>query len=202
MAPRRARGSARQAGLQKTIDKGIAAEVEKIARRKLARGIQGFAIRSMNSLAQQGPAWSGEFSASWGFAPQGQTPNTPGTTGRIYRYTKNDVTIYEVERYLRAGYEKFSISNTSEHAAIAIDEEEAKFAPPSYQPYPIGDVVKFGSSRPSNEHLRWQIRDDSMEEDVTSQITAEPFWYQNYLRGGGLQQDLSAGFSFGFEAVQ
>ena len=179
----------------------LAREIKKEINDKLARGLQEFAIRSMNSLAEKGPAWSGEFSASWGFAPEGRTPNTPGTTGRVYRYTRNDVTINEVKRYLKNGYTRFSIVNTSEHAAIAIDEEEAMFAPPPYQPAPIGDVVKFGSSRPSDEHLRWQIRDDNMEEDVTSQITAEKDWYQNYLRGGGLQKDLTVGFSFGFEAA-
>jgi hypothetical protein len=180
----------------------LAREIKKEINDKLARGLQEFAVRSMNSLAEKGPAWSGEFSASWGFAPVGQVPNTPGTTGRVYRYTKNDVTFYEVKRYLNNGYTRFNIVNTSEHAAIAIDEEEAMFAPPPYQPAPIGDVVKFGSSRPSDEHLRWQIRDDNMEEDVTSQITAKKDWYQDYLRGGGLQKDLNSGFSFGFEAAQ
>ena len=180
----------------------LAREIKKEINDKLARGLQEFAIRSMNSLAKKGPAWTGEFSASWGFAPEGRTPNTPGTTGRVYEYTKNDVTFYDVKRYLKDGYTRFSIVNTSEHAAIAIDEEEAMFAPPRYHPAPIGDVVKFGSSRPSDEHLRWQIRDDKMEEDVTSQITAEKDWYQNYLRGGGLQKDLNVGFSFGFEAAQ
>jgi hypothetical protein len=179
----------------------LAREIKKEINNKLARGLQEFAIRSMNSLAEKGPAWSGEFSASWGFAPEGRTPNTPGTTGRVYRYTRNDITINEIKRYLKNGYTRFSIVNTSEHAAIAIDEEEAMFAPPPYQPAPIGDVVKFGSSRPSDEHLRWQIRDDNMEEDVTSQITAEKDWYVKYLLDGSLQKDLTVGFSFGFEAA-
>lgn len=179
----------------------LAREIKKEINNKLARGLQEFAIRSMNSLAEKGPAWSGEFSASWGFAPEGRTPNTPGTTGRVYRYTRNDITINEIKRYLKNGYTRFSIVNTSEHAAIAIDEEEAMFAPPPYQPAPIGDVVKFGSSRPSDEHLRWQIRDDNMEEDVTSKITAEKDWYVKYLLDGSLQKDLTVGFSFGFEAA-
>ena len=79
----------------------------------MAKGIQGFAVKSMNSLAQAGPAWTGEFSASWGFAPAGMTPSTPGSTGEIHRYTKNDVTLRDVTAYLKDGRDRFVIVNTS-----------------------------------------------------------------------------------------
>jgi len=199
MAPRRARRvSSRQAArFQAAAEKSIANQIRRDAERKLARGIQEFAVRSMNTLAQEGPAWTGEFSASWGFAPEGRTPNTPGTTGRIYKYTKNDVPVRDVERFVRDGVTRFSIVNTSPHAAIATDQEEAMFFPPENQPAPIGDVVAFGTSRPSTEHLRYQIRYNEGE-DVTSQITAEKDWFTTYLRAGGLQQDLNTGFTRGF----
>ena len=199
MAPRRARRvSSRQAArFQAAAEKSIANQIRRDAERKLARGIQEFAVRSMNTLAQEGPAWTGEFSASWSFAPEGRTPNTPGTTGRIYKYTKNDVPVRDVERFVRDGVTRFSIVNTSPHAAIATDQEEAMFFPPENQPAPIGDVVAFGTSRPSTEHLRYQIRYNEGE-DVTSQITAEKDWFTTYLRAGGLQQDLNTGFTRGF----
>lgn len=154
-------------------------------------------MRSMNNLAQAGPAWSGEFSASWGFAPEGVTPNTPGTTGRIYKYTKNDVSLRDVERYIRDGVTRFSIVNTAPHAAIAIDEEEAMFAPPAYQIDPIGTNIQYGTGRPSSEHPRWQIRNEPGEQ-ITSQITAPKDWFPNYVKGGGLQGDLSRAFSVSF----
>lgn len=203
MAPRRARratprqASAYRAAAEKSIGNQIRRDIEN----KLARGIQGFAVKSMNELAQRGPAWSGEFSASWGFAPEGRTPNTAGTTGKIYKYTKNDVPVRDVQRFVRDGVTRFSIVNTSPHAAIATDQEEGVFAPPANQPAPIGDVVKFGTGRPSDEHFRWQIRDvaENPGEDVTSQITAEKDWFATYLRGGGLQQDLNTGFTREFK---
>lgn len=193
--------SKRAAGYQAAAEKRIANQIRREAERKLARGIQEFAVKSMNTLAQKGPAWTGEFSASWGFAPEGRTPQTPGTTGRIYKYTRNDVPVRDVERFIRDGVTRFSIVNTAPHAAIATDEEEAIFRPPSYFPAPIGDVVAFGTSRPRDEHLRYQIMYREGD-DVTSQITAEKDWFATYLKGGGLQQDLATGFSFGFERAQ
>lgn len=205
MARRAQRISSTQAAKFKAAaEKSIANQIEKEVSKKLARGIQEFAVRSMNELAKQGPAWTGEFSASWGFAPEGRTPQTPGITGKIYKYTRNDVPVRDVERFIRDGVTRFNIVNTSPHAAIATDQEEAKFKPPSEDSVPIGDVVKFGTGRPSGEHFRWQIEDvaDNPGEDVTSQITAEKDWFTNYLKGGGLQKDLSTGFSFGFERAQ
>lgn len=205
MAPRRRparrQTSAQLARLRAGIEKSAAEKIRRDVDKKLARGIQEFAIKSMNSLAQKGPAWTGEFSASWGFAPEGRTPETPGTTGRVYRYTRNDVPVRDVERFIRDGVTRFSIANTSPHAAIATDQEEAFFYPPEGQPAPIGDVVAFGTGRPSDEHLRYQIRYEEGE-DVTSQITAEKDWFTTYLKGGELQQDLATGFSFGFERAQ
>ena len=203
MAVRRAGriSSSRAAKYRTQAEKSIAAQIEKDLNKKIARGIQGFAVQSMNSLAQAGPAWTGEFSASWGFAPEGATPQTPGTTGRVYKYTKNDVPVRYVESLIASGVTQFSISNTSEHAAIAIDAEQSKFYPPEYQPYPVGDVTAYGTGRPSQDHYRWQIRSESGEE-ITSQITAEKDWYANYKLGGKLQKDLTVGFSFGFEDIK
>lgn len=199
MAPRRAGriSSAKASKFRAAAEKSIASQIERDIDKKVARGIQEWAVQSMNTLAQAGPAWTGEFSASWGFAPEGRTPSTPGTTGKIYKYTKNDVTLREVQAFVRDGVTRFSIVNTSPHAAIATDQEEARFFPPEGFPAPIGDVVAFGTSRPSTEHLRYEIRYEEGE-DVTSQITAEQDWFTTYLEGGGLQQDLNIGFTRGF----
>jgi hypothetical protein len=202
MAARRAkRAPARQTAKNLArAESQSAKEFRALANDAIAGGLQEFAVLSMNNLAKAGPAWSGEFSASWGFAPEGRTPNTPGTTGKVHRYTKNDITLREMKRYLNDGVTRFAIVNTAPHAAIAIDAEAAKFAPPASQPFPIGDNVQYGTSRPSGEHLRWQIRNESGE-DITSQITAEQDWFEKYVKGGGLQGDLSRGFSIGFGAA-
>ena len=202
-SPRRGRPARRAtpSRLARTRSQIKRREEEELAaqiRTSLAKGIQGFAVKSMNSLAEMGPAWTGEFSASWGFVPEGMTPSTPGTTGKVHRYNKNDVPLRDVARYLRDGYEKFVIANTSEHAAIAIDEEEAYFFPST--PLPIKPPVQEGWGRPEDPHLRFQMRTlpkvdrDGTEEEPTSMITAEKYWYQTYLKGGHLQNDLNIGF--------
>ena len=202
MAARKARRSPRSqvARNLSRAESQSAKEFRALANDAIARGLQEFAVLSMNNLAKAGPAWSGEFSASWGFAPEGRTPSTPGTTGKVHRYTKNDITLRDMKRYLDDGVTRFAIVNTAPHAAIAIDQETAKFAPPASQPFPIGDNVQYGTSRPSREHLRWQIRNESGE-DITSQITAEQDWFEDYVKGGGLQGDLARGFSIGFSTA-
>lgn len=176
----------------------LARETKKLIDRAQAAGVQEFAVRSMNSLAQAGPAWSGEFSASWGFAPAGRTPSTPGVTGGIYRYTKNDVPIRDVERYIRDGVTRFSILNTAPHADIAIDEERSVFRA-------IGTPVKeqeFGVGRPVPGY-RYDINSVDTS-DMTGRPskgasrTAPQDWFEDYTQGGGLQRDLSTGFSIGF----
>ena len=201
MAPRRARRvSSRQAArFQAAAEKSIANQMRRDVEKRLARGIQEFAVRSMNTLAQEGPAWTGEFSASWGFAPEGRTPNTPGTTGRIYKYTKNDVPVRDVERFVRDGATRFSIVNTSPHAAIAIDEEKGVFKNDGSTPLKERELGS-GRDQPS---LRYDIGEIvTQESESSASRTADPDWYATYLLGGGLQKDLSAGFSFGFERAQ
>lgn len=183
-----------------------ARETQKVFDRALAKGIQEFAVQSMNNLAQAGPAWSGEFSASWGFAPEGVTPSTPGVTGGIYRYGKSDVSLRYIENLIREGRERYVIVNTAEHASIAVDQEESLFYPVSGGP--VKEPVEEGWGRPDDPHLRFQIRrtprmarnpryEGEMEEP-NSKITAEPDWFARYLQDGRLQQDLATGFSRGF----
>lgn len=203
MAPRRRparrQTAAQLARLRAGIEKSAAEEIRRDVNKKLARGIQEFAVRSMNSLAQEGPAWTGQFSASWGFAPEGRTPNTPGTTGRIYKYTKNDVPVRDVERFVRGGVTRFSIVNTSPHAAIAIDEEKGVFKNDGSTPLKERELGS-GRDQPS---LRYDIGEIvTQESESSASRTADPDWYATYLLGGGLQKDLSAGFSFGFERAQ
>jgi hypothetical protein len=201
MAPRSARriSSTQAAKFKASAEKSIANQAKKDVEKKLARGIQEFAVRSMNTLAQEGPAWTGEFSASWGFAPEGRTPNTPGITGRIYKYTKNDVLLRDVQRFIADGVTRFSIVNTSPHAAIAIDEEKGVFKNDGSTPLKERELGS-GRDQPS---LRYDIGEIvTQESESSASRTADPDWYATYLLGGGLQKDLSSGFSFGFERAQ
>lgn len=199
-----AKASPRQvAAYRAAAEKSLASQVEQDIRRKLARGIQEFAINSMNNLAEAGPAWTGEFSQSWVFAPSGESAQslTAGSKIGIGKYNRNDAPVRNIEKYLKDGVTKFQIVNTSDHAAIAIDAEQAKFAPPPNQLDPIKEPVQYGTGRPSTDHLRWQIYNQSGE-DITSQITAKQDWFVDYLKGGQLQKDLSDGVRLGFNSNQ
>jgi hypothetical protein len=207
MARRRAgKASAAQlARIQRDIQKGFAKEIEQKATRALALSVQEFAVRSMNGLAKAGPAWTGEFSQSWVFVAEGESAQSPTARARlgIGTYNKNDAPLQRIESYLKNNKDRFQIVNTSEHAAIAIDEQEALFAPPKGQIDPIKEPVEYGISRPDQEHLRWQIRDMSEagpDDQATSQITAKKDWFTNYLKGGQLQQDLTKSVRLGFRA--
>jgi len=195
-----ARMNPRQAAAyERAKQRAFAKDLERDARRKLARGIQEFAIRSMNNLAEAGPAWTGEFSQSWVFTAEGGSAQSPtaGAKIGIGKYNRNDVPVRQVEQYLKQGRSRFQLVNTSEHAAIAIDEQESMFAPPPDQPDPVKIPVKFGTGRPDQEHLRWQLGNREGEE-ITSQITAEQDWFTTYLKGGQLQRDLGDGVRLGF----
>jgi hypothetical protein len=201
MAPRSARRAtpSQVSRYRATAEKSIANQVVKDINKKIARGLQGFAIKSMNSLAESGPAWTGEFSASWGFAPEGRTPNTPGVTGSIYKYTGNDVPVRDIERYINDGFTKFSIVNTAPHAAIAIDEEKAVFKNDGRVPLKE-QTFGIGRDQPSLRYEIGALADSKFNSSASR--TADPDWYTTYLLGGELQKDLSVGFSFGFERAQ
>ncbi len=178
----------------------IARQLGKDINRKLAQAIQESAVEIANGLAEAGPAWTGEFSSAWDVVPAGQTGRPPRGKGRVYKYDRRNFPLERFEKSLERKNNQFQVVNTAPHAGIAIDEVESLFAPPEEQPYPIGDVVKFGTGRPDQEHLRWQIADvaDNPDKDVTSQITAEKDWFPNYIQGGALNRDLKQGVDRAF----
>jgi len=199
MAPRRPTRRAQRATPRQiksylaAAEKSELAEIAKDVIRKTARTLQEFAVLSMNELAERGPARTGEFSASWGFAPAGVTPVTPGTTGRIYKYTKNDVRVTDVERHLKNGVTRFSIVNTSDHASIAVDEESASF---KFKDTTLKEI-EYGTGR-YQQSFRYEIGDQSSPGKGSASRTADPFWFQLYSDGGFLQRDLSTAVSLGF----
>jgi hypothetical protein len=186
------------------MEKSLANELMKKVNRKVAQGIQQFAITSMNALVEAGPAWSGEFSASWRFIPEGGDPGGPGQDGKVYAYGKKDVRVTTIEKYIKTGITKFQIVNTAPHANIAIDAEAGvlrrDLAEAKGWPEPLKDP-ELGDER-NNPDLRFQIGGSfsgSFDEAPASR-TAEPDWYYTYVLAGGLQRDLGRGFSVGFEA--
>jgi|Laugresu1bdmlbsd_1035121.scaffolds.fasta_scaffold00191_14 hypothetical protein len=208
---RKARKRSLGAATARNIARREQEEFAKQLRREIASGLQGAAIEIMNSLAEKGPAWSGRFSASWRFVPEGADPGGPGPDGQIYRYSKKDVRIDLIERYMRGGktgastiiadQTQFQIVNTTTYANIAIDVDEgvlrrdyAETAEPLKEPT-LGD----GRDNPSYRYDIGANFSGSLEEAPAAR-TAEPFWYQTYYEGGPLQRDLGRGFSIGLKA--
>jgi hypothetical protein len=180
-------------------------QAEKNLTRVIARSIQEVAVRSMNGLAEAGPAWSGEFAASWGFSPAGQRPQIAdgGLTDAqgIKRYTKNDAPVRRIERYLANGVSRFNIVNVSDHAEEAVDGKRARFVRPNNAPIKE-NALELGTSR-DNPSLRHEIGDSFSGElrDAPAARTAEQDWLDNYVKGGLLQKDLADGVSFAFSDV-
>jgi len=179
---------------------GIAKQLGQDINEKLAEAVQASAVEIANGLAKAGPAWTGTFSSAWDVVPAGGQGKPPRGGGRVYRYDRRNFPVSRFQRSLERGNNRFEIVNTAPHAAIALDQEEDIFAPPADQPYPVGDVVKFGTGRPRGEHLRYEISDvaDNPDEEVTSQITAEKDWFPTYSAGGALSRDLRVGVDRAF----
>ena len=207
---RRGRSASQSASLNRSIFRREQEEFAKQLRREIALGIQGSAIEIMNGLAEVGPAWSGRFSASWRFIPEGGGPGGPGPDGKIYRYSKNDVRIDLVERYMKGGgtgssakianVTQFQIVNTTSYANIAIDVDAGVLSRDYAESQEPLKEPTLGDER-DNPSYRYDIGGDfsGSLEDAPAARTAKPFWYQDYYAGGGLQRDLGRGFSIGLK---
>lgn len=192
-----------QAANIRRAQSSIAKSIKEKAENALAKSVQEFAVRTMNELAEVGPAWTGDFSRSWGFAPEGMTPNTFGLGGQLGgrgRYNKNSARLTDIKRSLRNGVTKFSVVNTSEHAAIAIDEQTGQFIRPAWQPRPIDEKTwEHGDAMP-RPSMRYDIGKLVSESDpgAWSSRTAEPDWFPTYVLGGRLQKGLEASVTKAF----
>lgn len=204
MVRRARKATARElASYQRNAVKGNFREMKKEALRVLSRGIQSAVITSMNGLAQAGPAWSGEFSSAWDFVPDGEGGRPPRGDGAVYTYSKKDVNITRIEKFLNSGVTRFEIVNTSEHANIAIDAEPAIFKQ-------IGDPVKpniYTGWRPTSdsgkqvESIRGDLDSATFQDGTAGTATAPYDWYVTYTRGGKLILDFGKGFSAGFRGT-
>lgn len=178
-------------------------ELTKRIKNEIAYGVQSAAVEIANGLVDVGPAWSGEFSASWDVVAPGESASPSRGSGRIYRYDKRNFPVSRFKKAIEKGVKRFEVVNTAPHAAIAIDGEQAIFTHPN-DADPLKDPVEFGF-RPKDANgeqepsYRYDISmgyDDSSKPNAM--ITAEGDWLATYAVGGGLNRDLGHGFSIGF----
>lgn len=150
-------------------------------------------VRVMNSLAESGPVWTGEFSSAWYALPEGQQPGPPRATGGIYKYDLRNVPRARFSQ----GKTFYQIVNGASHAGIAMDFEESTFRAVGQPVIParVQAGRRPGGGRPS-------LRGDISSGEGRGRRTAPLDWFPNYVQGGGLQRDLSLGASKAFSSTR
>jgi len=179
-------------------EKSIAKQLMKDINKAIASSIQQSAVTITNGLVEAGPAWTGEFAASWDAVPAGEAGRPPReANGRLYSYTRRNFPASRFEKAIEKGKLEFEIVNTSPHAAQAIDESRDIFKRPESDP--IKDPV-LGDNR-DNPSLRYEIGRPFSGElaDAPAARTAEPDWFYTYVQGGALQVNLGRGVELGFK---
>ena len=149
------------------------------------------AVEIMNSLAQQGPAYSGQFSSAWYAVEPGQEPGGPRSNGNnVYKYDLRNV---PKAKFRTGTY--YEIVNGASYAAQALDLEEGRFRT-QYDSSgnikePVKDPVSVGKRTGS-------IRGQVSSGEGFSVSTAPLDWYVTYTSGGAMRRDLANGVTIGF----
>lgn len=162
-------------------------QINRDLRRKVQSAARHAAAEIMNGLAESGPNWSGEFANSWIVDAPGVGKGKNGS----YPYTIRDTPALPDTIKAATRARKLVISNTADHAMIALDLEEGTgFVKPGS---PKGDIVLEG-------RRVGRMRTDivSSDKEPTSFATAPDDWFITYLKGGAMQTALANGVKIGF----
>ena len=151
-------------------------------------------VQIMNSLAEQGPVWSGQFSSAWYAVPEGQAPGGPRATGRIYKYDLRNV---PARKFSAQNKTYFQIVNGAAHAGIAMDMEESTFLAQSGPILP-GRIENGRRPKAPATSRRGAIGSGESK----ARRTAPLDWYETYVQGGGLQRDLGLGVNKAFSSTR
>jgi len=160
---------------------------------KVLNGARNAAVRTMNSLAQNGPAWTGAFSSAWYTLPDEKSSGSgPRSSGSIYRYTLKNVPIGRFKKG-QSVFNLYKIVNTSSYASIALDLDPFVYASKGFN-YgdPIKAVVDSGLRKEGGK--RGEITGSKGNNNSTASFN----WYKTYAKGGGLKKDFKLGLKLGF----
>lgn len=138
----------------------------------------------MNSLAKQGPAWTGAYSSAWYALPPGASAGGARSTGRIYNYDLRNV---PKQRFKKVG--RYTIANGMDYAGQAQDLEP-------FNPDDFPDSSPIKSAEPGIRPTGG--RRGELGPGKGNLSTAPLDWYLTYVNGGQLNKDLSEGASRGF----
>jgi len=154
-------------------------------------GARHAAVEIMNSLAEQGPAYSGQFSSAWYAVEPGQTPGGPRSAGNnIYKYDLRNVpkTKFRTGTY-------YEIVNGADYAPQALDLEEGRF---QTQYDDAGNILE-PLKTPVAVGTRTGPKRGQVSNGEGFAVSTAPLdWYVTYTNGGAMQRDLGNGVRIGF----
>lgn len=153
-------------------------------------GARTACVQIMNDLVEAGPAYSGDFSASWYAVAPGKTAGGPRSSTGLYNYTFRNV---PKTKFKRTGL--YKIVNTSSYAKEALDL--IPYSRPTEELEErknLGKDIDVGGRSPGD--TRGQITGDG---GATSSAPAD--WWSTFGVGGGLDKSLQRGFVKGFRIL-
>ena len=153
----------------------------------LSVGIKNSAEKIVNDLQKAGPSWTGSFSNSYQVAT---SSGVTGGTGQPGEARPINVLVLTGKELLLDGT-KYTISNTSAHADVALDlVSRSDFTRPGGKPQTAQGMAAWkqsdaGRSKPS---LRGEIGggDTRGESSRTSPLD----WYDTYLKGARIEKTI------------
>lgn len=173
-------------------------------KKAISKGGQVASVQIMRSLSQKGPYFTGRFSSSW--YSHDPKKNVSGrarqANGPKYVYTFKHVKGTVIPARLKKGisnYGLYTIENTSEYAAQALDFQAYTKQTPFPETGPDYGKGFFRVGQRDSGSPRGAVRPLSTEGgDHTSSAPLD--WYRTYA-SSALQKDLKIGFRAGIRLV-
>jgi hypothetical protein len=153
----------------------------------LSIGIKSSAEKIVSDLQKAGPSWTGSFSNSYQVAT---SSGVTGGTGQPGEARPINVLVLTGKELLLDGV-KYTISNTSDHADVALDlVSRSDFERPGGKPQTAQGMAAWeksdeGRTKPS---LRGEIGGGDTRGE--SSRTAPLDWYDTYLKGAGIEKTI------------
>ena len=152
------------------------------------RGAAEAAVQIMNDLVKVGPAYTGDFSASWYTIAPGKSPGAPRNSTGLYNYTLRNV---PKTKFKTTGL--YSIVNASTYADVAMDL--VPYMPPKQKlPERVVQTKEITTGNRPKGAKRGEVSGVGK-----ATRTAPTDWWTTYGRGGGLQSSFGKGFRKGFK---
>ena len=164
----------------------LAKNLEIVVTGVLSMGIKRSAEDIVSDLQEAGPSWTGSFSNSYQIAT---SSGVTGGTGQPGEPRPVNALVLTGKELVLDGT-KYTISNTSEHADIALDlVSRSNWTRPGGRPQTAKGMAawKLGGGR-DNPSRRGEI--DGGDTKGESSRTAPLDWYDDYIKGGKIDKTI------------